>query len=80
MIEIKAITEGDETKLELTVKGSAKEIGREAAEIMANLPLSLADHAEGAFLVMRKEFAAIMEAKQRGEVETITEVHNEKYN
>ena len=79
MIEIKAKTGGDETTLELTVKGSAKDIGREAAEILINFPISLQDNAPLAFIVMKKEFAERVHGA-REEVETITEVYDGKCN
>lgn len=61
MIEIKAKTRGDHTVLEISIKGTAEEIGIETAHIVTKLPERLLEECRPAFKVMQGKVLEISE-------------------
>ena len=61
MIELKAKTRGDHTVLEISIKGTAEEIGIETAHIVTKLPERLLDECRPAFKVMQSKVLEISE-------------------
>ncbi len=62
MIEVKAERiDSETTRLEITLEGTAYDLGIEAARIVTGLPEHLIKNAEMAFYVMRSSVRAISE-------------------
>jgi len=61
MIEIKAKTRGDHTVLEVSIQGTAEEIGIETAHIVTKLPERLLEECHPAFKVMQGKVLEISE-------------------
>lgn len=61
MIELKAKTRGDTTTLDISIKGTAEEIGIETAHIVTKLPERLLEECHPAFKVMQCKVLEISE-------------------
>ena len=84
MIELKASTIGDMTTLEVSIKGTAEEIGLETAHIVTKLPERLLEECHPAFVIMQDKVKEISEEVRREFEEKImmnlTEEHDVKCN
>lgn len=78
MIEIKAKTRGDHTVLEVSIKGTAEEIGIETAHIVTQLPELLLEECHPAFKVMQDKVREISEEVCK-ECEKILKKEMEEY-
>ena len=82
MIEIKAKTggAGSYTEVDIHLRGSAAEIGLEAAYILTQLPLQLIEKNRQAFAVMSKKMKEITEATHEKYMDNIRKEENKEGN